>query len=232
MSRLHSICAVLLWLALVWGVLSWQPKPRTEETGPPTVVLSWNDFFIKHLLNQLPIAESFDSPLRPARGEGISMARPFASEGHLGEDWNAGEGDQDLGEPVYSPADGWVSLAIDFQSMWGNVVLVVYRLPAGSSPPAVEMMFAHLSRVDVKPLTMVKKGQLLGLMGNAGGVYRAHLHWEVREIVGLGLGGGYSEKTDGWVSPSQFLQSRNPGVVPFLLVKTLPESTWAAWGSD
>ena len=143
--------------------------------------------------------EGFDFPLRPPDGNGVFIATTFGEEGSLAENWNTALGDGDLGEPVYSIGDGWVNLALDFQSSWGNVVDVIYRLPEGQFPPFVEVMYAHLGKIDVKQFQIVKSGQQIGTIGNVDGLYKAHLRWEVRDQLGLKLDRAKAiTRTDGW----------------------------------
>ena len=245
MRRLPLLFRVLFlgaWCAGVWFVLTRAAEAPSASPTPAQDAklkhLDWNAFFAKNVIHALPIANRFDYPIRPPDGVGAAIARPFGpmAGNHAGEDWNTASGDADLGEPVYSPADGWVSLALDFQSAWGKVVLVDYRLSPGQTPAAVEMMFAHLEKIDVKPLTFVKRGERIGTMGNADGVYRAHLHWEVRNLLGLGLGGAYSDDLSPWLAPSDFVAAHRgdnrtgPDAAP--KVRHLPESQWEQWGGD
>jgi murein DD-endopeptidase MepM/ murein hydrolase activator NlpD len=59
------------------------------------------------------------------------------------------------------------------QGGFGNVV--VLRHPNG-----LETVYAHLSRIKVKPGDVVKSGQLIGLGGSTGHSTGTHLHFEVR----------------------------------------------------
>lgn len=56
---------------------------------------------------------------------------------------------------------------------YGNCVKIKH-------PNGYYTLYAHLARVDVKNGQNVKKGQVIGYMGNTGNSYGAHLHWEVR----------------------------------------------------
>ena len=212
--RLGSLLVLAGWCAALWGFFSWDWK-NTLFRPADRKELAWPEFFSKHLAVLLPETDGFDFPVRPPDGDDTYIARKFGEDNHLGEDWNTAEENKDLGEPIFSCGEGWVSLAMDFQGAWGKVVMVTYRLGPGRWPAIVEMMYAHLQEIDVQPFQFVKRGQKIGTMGNADGVYWAHLHWEVRQGPGLGLGGGYADRLDGWLDPSQFvLAHRPPGASP------------------
>jgi murein DD-endopeptidase MepM/ murein hydrolase activator NlpD len=193
--------------------------------------MSWGVFVERHLGGDLELNRTLDFPVRPPDGDGVKIARPFGAEGHLGEDWNVGRKDEDLGEPVYSPGDGFVTLAMDFEGAWGKVVMVLYKVEWERSVRYVEMMFAHLDAIYVEPFSVIPRGKLIGAMGNCDGLYAAHLHWEVRLEVGLGLGGGYcgEEGMKGWIAGSDFVSKvrGKGGSYSFLA-----EGDWDAWGSD
>jgi murein DD-endopeptidase MepM/ murein hydrolase activator NlpD len=193
--------------------------------------MSWQEFVERHLDGVLEINSMLDFPVRPPDGDGVKITRSFGIEGHLGEDWNVGLKDEDLGEPVYSPGDGFVTLAMDFEGAWGKVVMVLYKVDWEGSPRYVEMMFAHLDAIFVEPFTVIPRGKLLGTIGNCGGLYAAHLHWEVRMEIGFGLGGGYSgdEGMSGWVSGSDFVSKIRGKAGRYVF---LPETEWEAWGVD
>lgn len=89
------------------------------------------------------------------------------------------------GTPIKAAASGEVLLA-EHMVLPGNTVLL-------SHGGGLYSRYMHLSRIDVKPGEVVRKGQLIGLAGATGRVEAAHLHWEV-----LWKGNH--------VSPLQFLQ--------------------------
>lgn len=97
---------------------------------------------------------------------------------HPGEDWNRGGGDADYGDPVCAIANGSVVAAQDYGGGWGRIVLIKHDLPDGTS---VWSQYAHLSRIDASSGDVVR-GQKIGEIGNANGVYpnAAHLHFEIR----------------------------------------------------
>jgi murein DD-endopeptidase MepM/ murein hydrolase activator NlpD len=232
-SRIAYFVALVAWIAAIWLGLDYAARQSAPVTAVPTTEVDWPSFFAANVLPGLPVANEFDTPLRPPDGAGATVTLPFGEEGHLGEDWATAKGDAALGEPVYSVADGWVSVAQDFQNAWGKVVFVCYRLPDGRWPPFVEVMYAQLNSIDVKPGQMVTRGERIGSVGTAGGTYPAHLHWEVRQTVGMGLGPGFQPGVSGWLGPSDFItahrgdRSKKP-----LLPTVLGKDQRTGWGTD
>ena len=232
-SRVVYLALLAGWVALLWFGLDWAERPSGATAAVPTTQIDWTTFFTANVLPQLPIADNFVTPLRPPDGEGVFISLPFLEEGHLGEDWTTAKGDAALGEPVDSIGDGWVAVAHDFENAWGKVVFIDYRLPAGRYPPVVEVMYAQLQDMTVASGDFVKAGQRIGTVGNAGGIYQAHLHWEVRQAVGLGLGLGFSQNRDGWLGPSDFLSAHrgNRAGKP-LLPKVLAPAERTGYGTE
>jgi murein DD-endopeptidase MepM/ murein hydrolase activator NlpD len=106
-------------------------------------------------------------------------------------------------------------------------------MPEGRWPPFVEVMYAELNSINVKPGDFVKRGQQIGTVGNADKTYLAHLHWEVRQTVGLGVGPGFSTRRDGWLEPSDFLNAhRGDRAKDPLLMKVLQDAERPGWGTD
>jgi len=238
-SRLFYLGILAVWIAALWFGLDYMGETKQVAVAVPTTQVDWSPFFVANILPSLPIADEFDTPLRPPDGAGVVDSLPYLDGGqHLGEDWTTAQGDAALGEPVYSIADGWVSVAYDFANAWGKVIFIDYRLPEGRYPPFIEVMYAQLQTMDVTSGQFVKRGQKIGTVGNANGIYTAHLHWEVRTAAGLGLGLGFDMRHDNRLSPSEFLAAhRGDRFKQPLLMRTLtPEETAKpkrdGWGND
>ncbi len=144
---------------------------------------------------------AFDFPVGPPDARGYYDAQEFGDNEHLGNDWNGnGGGESDLGDPVFAVADGVIMETVDHGGGWGNVVRIVH--PCG----AVESLYAHLDTVEVAPKARVTRGQRIGTIGNAGGQYPAHLHFELRDRF-MPLGGGYSHERAGYLDPSAYIRA-------------------------
>jgi murein DD-endopeptidase MepM/ murein hydrolase activator NlpD len=76
------------------------------------------------------------------------------------------------GRAVYSSSDGAVVFA-GAEGAYGNVVVVDHGF-------GVNTRYAHLGEMVVKAGERVKRGQLLGSVGNTGRATGPHLHYEVR----------------------------------------------------
>ena len=81
------------------------------------------------------------------------------------------------GTPVAAAWDGMVRISKGTANTGGYGNLVVIRHDNG-----LETYYAHLSRRLVNPGQTVKAGDIIGLGGNTGRSYGAHLHFEVRYL--------------------------------------------------
>ncbi|MBP5541998.1 MAG: RNA polymerase factor sigma-54 [Bacteroidales bacterium] len=76
------------------------------------------------------------------------------------------------GDPVRSAFNGVVRIARPMGA-YGNLVVVRHY-------NGLETVYGHLSKIKVKPLQVVRAGQVLGLGGSTGRSTGPHLHFEVR----------------------------------------------------
>ncbi len=157
------------------------------------------------------LADGFDFPVGKPNAAGYYKARGLRlrSPQHFGEDWNGrAGGDTDLGDPVYTCADGVVTFAHDVRQGWGNVVLIrhAYRDPASGQVKFIDSLYGHLQRMDVKTGQLVKRGQQVGTIGTNRGMYPAHLHFEMRHNINIGMHRNVaaSDLTN-WADPTQFI---------------------------
>lgn len=156
------------------------------------------------------ISDGFDFPVGKPNGSGYYNAQPFGKNLHLGDDWNAVTGgNSDLGDPIFAIGHGVIRISQDFGGGWGNVVSVIHRVP-GDPDLLVESLYAHCDTLLFSRGESVNRGDQIATIGNAGGVYYAHLHLEIRKKPGLPLGGGYGKDTTNHFEPTIFIKSHRP----------------------
>lgn len=78
------------------------------------------------------------------------------------------------GDPVYATASGVVKSTDKGQRRvgYGQQVLIDHGF-------GYQTRYAHLSKIEVKPGQVVRKGEQIGLVGSTGGSTGPHLHYEV-----------------------------------------------------
>jgi murein DD-endopeptidase MepM/ murein hydrolase activator NlpD len=151
------------------------------------------------------VTDGFDYPVGKPDGEGYYNAQKFGANDHLGDDFNAVTGgNTDLGDPVYVTANGVVTFADDVKGGWGNVIRVLHQLPDGTF---VESLYGHCDTVLVKKDQWLKKGDQIGTIGTAHGIYTAHLHFEIRTNIKMLIGPGYSRDKTGYTDPTAFIEA-------------------------
>ena len=87
---------------------------------------------------------------------------------HKGIDFHATEG-----TPIYASANGKIKDA-KFSTTFGNVVEIDHGF-------GFVTLYAHLSKFEIKPGQIVKRGDLIGYVGNTGLSSCPHLHYEVHK---------------------------------------------------
>ncbi len=97
---------------------------------------------------------------------------PFSGEmkNHNGIDLAAEEG-----TPVYAIKDGAVYTAIENDVEFGNYIILSHDQGKMTS------VYAHLSKIFVDRYQYVKKGDVIGLVGQTGKATGPHLHFEIRQ---------------------------------------------------
>lgn len=156
------------------------------------------------------LADGFDYPVGKPDAFGYYKFRGFRSNYHLGEDWNGlGGSNSDLGAPVYNVAHGVVVYSDDYGSNWGNVIVVrhAYRHTDGVVY-FVDSLYGHLQKRLVEKLDKVTRGQQVGTIGTNRGMYVAHLHFEMRKNINVGLvHSRYSRDLSNYYVPSNFIDN-------------------------
>jgi hypothetical protein len=85
---------------------------------------------------------------------------------HKGLDFSAEEG-----TPVYATGDGKIS-EVYFSDSYGKVIFLDHGFD-------YETRYAHLSEFNVQEGDVVKRGEIIGYVGNTGNSVSSHLHYEV-----------------------------------------------------
>ena len=85
---------------------------------------------------------------------------------HKGLDFTA-----DVGTPVYATGDGVVETAY-FSESFGNVIFIDHNF-------GYQTRYAHLSRFNVRKAQKIKRGDIIGFVGDTGLSRGPHLHYEV-----------------------------------------------------
>jgi murein DD-endopeptidase MepM/ murein hydrolase activator NlpD len=133
------------------------------------------------------LADGFECPVG-SNGKGYYKARGMTPNGHLGEDWDGvGGGDTDLGDPVTATANGVVLFARDFHLGWGNVIILRHAYVEAGQVNYLDSLYGHLNEILVQEGQQVARGQKIGTIGNNHGMYSAHLHFEMRKNLRIGM---------------------------------------------
>lgn len=82
--------------------------------------------------------------------------------------------DLETGDTVMAAFDGMVRIA-KLNRSYGNVVIIRHK-------NGLETVYAHLSKILVEAGQVLEAGQIIGLGGNTGHSFGAHLHFEIRYL--------------------------------------------------
>lgn len=160
---------------------------------------------------RVPFANRLDYPMGTAHGAFTYNAQSFwelnqqRGGRHTGDDLNGiGGMNSDLGDPVHAIGNGLVIYAGEPDPSWGKTLLIAHRLPDGR---ILQSMYSHLQAITVPLDEQVVRGQSIGRVGNAGGKYLAHLHFELHEANGPTLGAGYVNYRTNRLDPTGTVQA-------------------------
>jgi murein DD-endopeptidase MepM/ murein hydrolase activator NlpD len=131
---------------------------------------SYREIFSKYKENQelfacIPAIKPVDAP----RTSGFGMRlHPIYQimKFHAGQDFTA-----PIGTPIYATGNGIVETA-SFVDGYGNCVIIDHGF-------GYKTVYAHQSKLNVKVGQSVKRGMLIGYVGNTGVSEAPHLHYEV-----------------------------------------------------
>lgn len=104
----------------------------------------------------------------PVDGAVLSSFKYRGARFHHGLDM-----DLDIGDPVKAAFDGIVRYAQYNKGGFGNCVIIRHY-------NGLETIYAHLSKINVRPYQRVSACEIIGLGGNTGRSYGPHLHFECR----------------------------------------------------
>ena len=162
---------------------------------------------------RVEVADGFDYPVGKPDAKKYYKARGLRlrSPVHFGEDWNGtGGGNTDLNDPIWSCANGVVTFAYDTRGGWGRVMIIrhAYRDPKTGKIAHVDSLYGHLRTMAVKVGDRVKRGQQIGTMGNNRGMYPAHLHFEIRHNINIGMQReSVARNLTHWADPTLFIKA-------------------------
>lgn len=99
--------------------------------------------------------------------------------------------------PIYASAAGTVVYAGSL-STYGKSVRILHNIKGKT----YETNYAHLDKINVKLGQVVKQGEQIGIMGNTGGSFGVHLHFEVHN-------GRYAPGQPNAVDPMKYISKKD-----------------------
>ena len=237
----RSRCFLLVLLCLVSTVSCSQagrgPAGSSRSSGSTSVP---NNAFDKYMESDPAPADGFDFPFGKGDGggsyqdkvtgkryDGWYVATHFAENYslgiHPGEDWNGnGGGNTDLGQDVFTVANGRVVFAANCGRLWGNVIVIEHLFYENYERKKIRSLYAHLHEIKIREGDKVRRRQLIASVGqDPDKLFDAHLHLELRwdESLEPTYWPTSNHKDISWVKehytqPSSFINSHREISVP------------------
>ncbi len=157
---------------------------------------------------QVPTVDGFDYPVAKPNAIGYYKSRGWFKY-HPGEDWVSVNHATLLGAPVYSIGAGLAVFTRNAPGGWGNVVIIRHAYYEENQLHYIDSFYAHLRRVLVQEGQLVAKGQQVGEVGTNRGMYRPHLHFEIRKNLSIGIDrAGYQRNFNNYWVPTRFIEAK------------------------
>jgi hypothetical protein len=155
-------------------------------------------------------ADGFDMPVGKPDAVGYYRSRGLIVGRHMGDDWNGSAGgNTDLGAPVYASAHGLIIYARDARMGWGKTVIIRHVYWENQRWKYADSFYTHLHQIFVREGQQAKRGQLVGSIGTNRGMYVAHLHFEIRKNLRIGINqGSYRRDLSNYFKPYDFIIAR------------------------
>ncbi|MBA5628993.1 M23 family metallopeptidase [Moheibacter lacus] len=148
-------------------ILNKQMVIQSKSLDEIVISAKEKDKMLRHLPAIQPVANK--DLTRLASGYGMRM-HPILkiSKMHAGTDFAA-----HIGTPIYATGDGKVTLA-GREGGYGNVVKIKHGY-------GYETLYAHMSKIKTRSGQNVKRGDIIGYVGNTGLSTGPHLHYEIHK---------------------------------------------------
>lgn len=135
-------------------------------------------------------ANPADIFIMPASGELTSDYGPRWGRLHAGIDIA-----DESSDPVVAAAASGTVIRSYYSATYGNCVLITHKINGDT----FTTLYAHLEKSTVTTGQSIKKGEMLGLMGNTGDSRGKHLHFEIHE-------GEWNYEKSNSVDPLQYVK--------------------------
>ena len=88
------------------------------------------------------------------------------------------------------------------------MIIVRHAYREGGSVHNVDSLYGHLNKILVRRGQTVRRGQQIAEIGNAHGLYDAHLHLEVRKNIAIGMSRDkFAQDSSNYFDPTSFVES-------------------------
>jgi hypothetical protein len=92
---------------------------------------------------------------------------------------------------------------------WGKTVIIRHAYWENQRWNYADSFYTHLHQIFVREGQQAKRGQLVGSIGTNRGMYVAHLHFEIRKNLRIGINqGSYRRDLSNYFKPYDFIIGR------------------------